>query len=253
MRRRSFVAGSLSSLVLGALMGAIPRDAQAVGDESSERVAVLYFENQGNPELEPLKVGLAQMLITDLSGTPGVTVVERNQLQAILSELELGHSGKVSGDTAAKVGKLLGARWLILGSYFEMMGTLRIDARLVRVETGEIVASHGASGEAKAFMGLEKQLSGKLKGELTDSVAPAGTRSTPSASGQSTPAVVEQSAGEVIVPPDAKELQAAVAFSEGLIYLDQEDLPRAREAFESAVAQNPDLDEAKTALASLEL
>ena len=98
---------------------------------ADSRVAVLYFENQGNPELEPLKVGLAQMLISDLTGTPGVAMVERTQLQAILNELELGHSGKVDPETAARVGKLLGAEYMVLGTYFEMMGTLRL-ARAAR-------------------------------------------------------------------------------------------------------------------------
>lgn len=252
MNRRSF----LFSAMAASLVATLP--SSAAWAEEPERVAVLYFENQGNPELEPLKVGLAQMLITDLTGSPGIQVVERAKLQAILDELELGHSGKVEGDTAAKVGKLLGAKWLILGSYFELMGTLRIDARLVRVETGEIVSSRGVNDAAGAFMKMEKQLAEELKGALGESVAPeAGdpgpkTRSA-AAEGSASPAVVSQSTGEVIVAPDAQELAAAVSFSEGLIYLDKKDVPRAREAFESAVAANPNLDAAKTELASLEI
>ncbi|MFT5587547.1 MAG: curli biogenesis system outer membrane secretion channel CsgG [Cognaticolwellia sp.] len=246
MNRRSF----LFSAVAASLMAAIPGG--SAWAKEPERVAVLYFENQGNPELEPLKVGLAQMLITDLTGSKGIQVVERAKLQAILDELELGHSGKVDGDTAAQVGKLLGAKWLILGSYFELMGTLRIDARLVRVETGEIVASQGVNDVANAFMGMEKKLAEGLKEALAQKVAPPHTRSE-TGDGAATAAVITQSTAQVIVAPDAKELAAAVSFSEGLIYLDKKDVPRAREAFESAVAANPNLDAAKTELASLEI
>jgi TolB-like protein len=247
MNRRSFLFSALAA----SLVAAIPTGSAWANEP--EHVAVLYFENQGNPELEPLKVGLAQMLITDLTGEPGIVVVERAKLQAILDELELGHSGKVEGETASKVGKLLGAKWLILGSYFELMGTLRIDARLVRVETGEIVASRGVNDKANAFMGMEKQLAGELKAALAQKVVPQVHTRSAAGDGAATPAVITQSTGEVIVAPDAQELAAAVSFSEGLIYLDKKDVPRAREAFESAVAANPNLDAAKTELASLEI
>ena len=109
----------------------------AVAAAGQPAVAVLYFRNQGNPELEVFKLGLAEMLASDLDGTPGVRVIERVELQETLNELELGHSGKVDPATAAQIGKLTGARWLLMGSYFEFQGTLRIDARLVEVETGD--------------------------------------------------------------------------------------------------------------------
>ncbi|HJN78204.1 MAG TPA: CHASE2 domain-containing protein [Myxococcota bacterium] len=46
---------------------------------------------------------------------------------------------------------------------------------------------------------------------------------------------------------------SALAFSEGLIFLDDKDAPRAREAFEKAVAADPNLQPAKDALAALEI
>ena len=214
---------------------------------ADDTVAVLYFENQGNPELEPLKVGLAQMLITDLTGTKGVTVVERAQLQAILDELELGHSGAVDPDTAAKVGELLGAEWMLMGSYFEMMGTLRIDARLVKVETGEIVHAAGRNGVATGFIGMEQELAAEFRGELGKHT----TRSDPG-EGSATEAVVTVTP-PALAEPDPEALQAAIAFSEGLIFLDGKDAPRAREAFQKAVDADPNLKPAQDALAALDL
>ena len=214
----------------------------------ADTVAVLYFENQGNPELEPLKVGLAQMLITDLQGAENVTVVERAQLQAILDELELGHSGKVDPETAAQVGKLLGAEWMLMGSYFEMMGTLRIDARLVKVETGEIVHAAGRDGASTGFMNMERELAAEFRTEL----ARAARKTRDEGSGSEVPLEVVKT--EVaLAEPDPDALDAALAFSEGLIFLDGEDAPRAREAFEKAVAADPNLQPAKDALAALDL
>jgi TolB-like protein len=246
-------------------------------------LAILYFDNQGNPELEPLKVGLAQMLITDLRGTAGVTVVERAHLQDLLDELELGHSGVTDPDTAAKLGKLLGAEWMLLGSYFELLGTLRIDARLVKVETGEILHAHGVNDTSRAFMDMEKSIAGSFRSHLEqqasadpvidgptgfadagsggeggagDALADGGQDDTPrTRGGDGASAAVEPppAADPAVAHPDAQVLGAAVTFSEGLIHLDRSDVPRARESFQQALAANPQLDAAREALATLDI
>ncbi len=200
-------------------------------------VAVMYFQDQGNPALAPLKVGLAQMLTSDLVGAGAAKLVERQQLQAIMDEQKLGHSAVVDKDTAAKLGKLLGAEYLVLGSYFEFAGTLRVDARLVRVETGEIVASHGANGTVTGFLEIEKSVATQLRASLAVAVP-----------GEAPPAALAP-------PPEptGKALDAAMALSEGLIALDSHELPRARASFEAAIAADPRLDEARAQLASLEL
>ncbi|MCA9553768.1 MAG: hypothetical protein KC933_27250, partial [Myxococcales bacterium] len=116
-------------------------------------VAVMYFDYQGkDEEMALLRKGLAQMLISDLPAGDAYTLVERDRLQDVLDELELSKSVKVDPATAQKVGKLLGARYLVLGGYFDLMGTLRVDARVVRVETGEVVRSVGAHGKPDDFL-----------------------------------------------------------------------------------------------------
>src|SRR5215467_13039256 len=105
-------------------------------------VAVLYFDYSGkSADMSVLRKGLAQMLISDLSTLDGVKLVERDRLEEILAELKLGQSGKIDPASAAKVGKLLGARYMVLGGYFDLMETLRADARVVEVETGKVVQS----------------------------------------------------------------------------------------------------------------
>lgn len=200
-------------------------------------VAVLYFQNQGNPELEPLKVGLSQMMTTDLVGAGGAKIVERVQLQAVLDELKLGHSAVVDKDTSAKVGKLLGAEYLVLGSYFSLGGTLRVDARLVRVETGEIVHAFGQNGAVGDLFDLERRVAASFRDRL----------------GQLVPGAVAALPERIAAAVGAKPLDAVMALSEGLIALDNHELPRARESFESALLADPRLDEAQAQLASLKL
>lgn len=253
---------ALWSSLLAALLLLVPLQARAGA------VAVLYFENQGQPNLEALKVGLAQMLVTDIKSSGDVDVVERERLQEVLDELELGHKGVVNEATAAKVGKLLGAQYLVMGSYFEMMGTLRIDARVVDVETGRIVHAYGANDATAKFLTIEKDIAGSLSTNLADltHTSRSQTRTTPTdvRSEAAPPAATGTPSGSsgtasattpiaTTIAPDPKAIDAAVAYSEGLIHLDQKDLPRAREAFERAVAADPQLDAAKAELARMQL
>ena len=200
-------------------------------------VAVMYFQNQGNPELEPLKVGLSQMMTTDLVGAGGAKVVERVQLQAVLDELKLGHSSVVDRDTSAKVGKLLGAEYLVLGSYFSLAGTLRVDARLVRVETGEVVHAAGQNGAIGDLFDLQRKVAASFRERL----------------GVLIPGVVAALPERIAAVVGAKPLDAVMALSEGLIALDNHELPRARESFERALVADPRLAEAQAQLAALKL
>lgn len=242
-------------MLLAWLLGAMPARA-------ANTVAVLYFTHSDmNPELAGLKVGLAQMLITDLTGTAGLEVVERERLQAILDELELGHEGFADPARAAKVGKLLGARYMVLGGYFQLASTLRIDARVVEVETSRILDSHGVNGSVAEFMGMEAELAAFARRTLIAG-APPPAAPTPAVPPKPTPAprVREAPAPDggtakapAVVAPDAEALAAAVAFSDGLIFMDAGDAPKARESFEKAIAASPALDDARLALAKLTL
>jgi len=49
--------------------------------------------------------------------------------------------------TVSRIGKLVGAHNLLLGSYFKIGQTLRIDARIVETETGRILSSVAREGQ----------------------------------------------------------------------------------------------------------
>lgn len=128
------------------------------------RLAVLYFENHSGDagSLAALEKGLCAMMIADLATTGEYQVVERERLQAVLEELELSYGPAFDRDTAARVGKLLGAQQLVLGSYFELMQTFRLDARIVDVETGVTLAATGVEGAPDDFGRLLRELSASL-------------------------------------------------------------------------------------------
>jgi TolB-like protein len=132
-------------------------------DVNAKRLAIIYFDNSGGEaSMDKLKKGLADMLITDLSNVRMLDIVERDKLEAILKEQKLSNSKDFDPSTAAKVGKLLGAQVILTGGYFDMMGSMRIDARFIDVETGKILKSDGVDGATSSFFKIQKQLAWKI-------------------------------------------------------------------------------------------
>jgi len=132
-------------------------------DKNAKRLAILYFDNSGGEQsMEKLKKGLADMLITDLSNIRMLNIVERDKLESLLKEQKLSNTKEFDPSTAARLGKLLGAEIILTGGYFELMGSMRIDARFIDVETGKILKSDGVDGEASSFFRIQKQLAWKI-------------------------------------------------------------------------------------------
>lgn len=209
-----------------------PLVAQAAPD-ARPTVAVLYFDYSGkDADMGVLRKGLAQMLISDLSQLAGVRLVERDRLEEILRELELAQSGKIDPSTAAKVGKLLGARYMVLGGYFDLMGTLRADARVVEVESGKVLQSTGAQGAPQDFLSVEQKLSQGIATILTTKamiVAPAPTNGV-----QPPPR-----------PPAALKTKTALRYSRALDAKDRGDKATAKKELAEVVKEQPDFRLAK--------
>ena len=129
----------------------------------TKTVAISYFDNtSGSEHYTPLSKGLSDMLITDLSNIESVRIVEREKLESLLKEIELGSSKFMDPTTAQKLGKGLGADHMLTGSFLIMGETMRIDARIVDVGTGEIEMAEEITGEKNTFFDLEKKLVDKL-------------------------------------------------------------------------------------------
>jgi TolB-like protein len=212
-------------------------------------IGVLYFDYAGkNAELAPLSKGLAQMLISDLAAVDTVKIVERERLQAVLDEQKLGQSGKIDNRTAARIGKLLGARYLVLGTYFDAVGAFRADARLVDVETGQIVKSVGANGKAEDFISLEQTLADGLRkaAALLPPPPGGGERQAPEhRTGErhdSEHGIAKPPVRRPPKPPRALRASTAVTYGKALAAADVGDRKQASTLFKSVLAEQPDFE-----------
>ncbi len=135
-------------------------------DNGRRTLAVLYFDNNSiadKANLDPLNKGMADMLITEMSQIEAFKVVERQRLQDLLSEMSLGQSGVIDEATSQKVGKLLGAQNLLLGSFMNMFGgKMRVDVRIVEVETGVTLKAVEETGKVDDLFPMIKKLTDKV-------------------------------------------------------------------------------------------
>ncbi len=103
-----------------------------------KRVVVAQFQDgQG---FNQLTLGVQRGLLTALSNK-GMDVIERDQLERVLREQNLGYSGLVNLRSAKKIGKLLGAEAIVLGSVGDLGNEVTINARLVDLEAGNSLAA----------------------------------------------------------------------------------------------------------------
>lgn len=136
-------------------------------------VAVLAFDNRsGRADYEHLGTGLAAMMTTDLGAVPELRVVERERMADVTRELDAQRSERFDSTTAVRLGRLAGAQFLVTGTLTAVDPQLRLDTRVIAVETGVIVKVAQVSGRADAFLELQKRLAKQLLRDLDVALSP---------------------------------------------------------------------------------
>lgn len=200
----------------------------------AKRIAILYFDNgSDNAELSRLRKGLADMLISDLSKIKMLNVIERARLEEILKEQKLNNSKEFDASTASKVGKLLGVQYILTGAFFDLMGSMRMDARIIDVETGKIIKSEGIDGATNTFFDLEKKLVVKIAGGLNVDLA-------------------TDKINNAEVKETSLSYETSLLFSDGLDQMDKGENSKAIETFKKVLKKNPDFIPAQQALNKLQ-
>jgi tetratricopeptide (TPR) repeat protein len=117
---------------LGRVAPLAPKESAPVDISHSMRLAIGslgFADDERNRRVSDLA-------LAELSGAPGLILVERQDLEAIQHEQSLSLSGLVRAKDAVRVGKLLKADWFLLGTEARLGGTNSTVVRLVDVHTG---------------------------------------------------------------------------------------------------------------------
>lgn len=221
---------ALAALAVGGLQ------AQGRGPDTRPGIAVMPFDNggsygQGKEDFEALQKGIAGMLISELALNPSARVVEREEIQKLVEEQNLGASGRVDPQTAAKIGKLVGARYVVLGTFIDFYGDFRVDARLVNVETSEIVRVETNRAQRDRLYDIIKTVATQL---MKDANLPALVR----------PASDQRMNRQV-------PTEALTYYSRALLYQDRGQKEKAVEMYQRAISVFPEYAEASDGLRRL--
>ena len=183
------------------LLALLVPDAEA--QQMKKRVAVLSFADKTDAGYswggtKSAGDGMSDMLITELVKSDRYTVLERTEINAVLDEQNLGEQGIVTAQSAAAVGKMLGAEIVIFGSITEFgykerstggrtrrlglgvsstTAVVATDVRMVDATTGEILSAETVRKEEskrglsvntdKVAFGSQSEFDESLVGEAT--------------------------------------------------------------------------------------
>src|SRR6266550_3690176 len=163
---------ALAAPALDAQVAPAPAPAPAPATSARRRVAVLDFDYATvhssvtglyGSDVDVGK-GVATVLVSELVRNGTYTVMERAEVDRILSEQNFQQGARADASTAAKLGRLLGVDAIIIGSITqfqredkninlglrkETKATVAIDARIVQIGTGEILGVAQGKGESK--------------------------------------------------------------------------------------------------------
>ncbi len=221
--------------------------AEAQARENIAREAQLNVANFPNNTLSvaPLTVqsadtsysslgfGMAALLVSDLSRSPGLVLVERQRLDAVLRELKLAETRRLDTLTAPRIGKLIGARQLVVGNIdVRPNKEVIIDSYIANTGTGRVGSSLRGNATLSQFFDAEKALVFRLFDALKITLTPAQRRA--------------------IEPRPTRSLVAFLAFSRGARAEAFGDLPAAASYYAQALRLDPGLELAGRGLAALQ-
>jgi len=130
-------------------------------------LAVMDFDNHSrDPALDGFRLGFRDMLVTDLSQIASLKVLDRARLTELLREHDLTKTPFIDASSAVQLGRGLSAKALVSGSYVIAGEDIRIDIRMVSVETGEILLAKGLEGKKSDLFGLQRRLAQQVLNSL---------------------------------------------------------------------------------------
>ena len=194
-------------------------------------VAVLGFKNlSGQARSAWLSTALSEMLTTELAAGEQLRAIPGEKVARMKRDLTLGQGDSFAADTLARIRSHLGTDLVVLGSYLTVGGRIRFDVRLQDAAAGETIASIAETGtDAELF-----EIVSRIGARLRERIGVAGLSSADAARVRASRPATNESAR---------------LYADGLEQLRVFEAQAARTLLEQAVAADPGLSLAHSALA----
>jgi serine/threonine protein kinase/Flp pilus assembly protein TadD len=197
-------------------------------------VAVMTFLNiTGEPADEWIGSGIAETVTSDLKKVRGLSVIGRERTFEVLKDLQTGALNDFDESVAIDIGRRLSAAWILGGGYQRIGEMIRITARVIDVNTGEVVRTVKIDGKISEIFDLQDKIVYELSQGLN----------------------LELGTSEIdeIEADETQSVEAYESFSRGMINLrtgSRDSLDRAIYYFEKAAELDPNYAGAWAALAA---
>jgi len=240
-------------------------------------VAVLSFDNNSigkdARDYDGLGKGVEDLLIADMASNPKVRLVDRDRIQKVLDEQSLVKAGAIDPTTAVRVGKILGAQYVVYGGFMsDGRGNMVLTAHTTDLETSQIQNPQKVQQKTDDVLGLIAQMSAKLAanlkleskpgmghgtGMVNDSakVAQAGAAGAKHAKAAADVSAQQVETFAKPMAPAARKVRLDVAtmriYSNALDQLDRKNTAKAVELFKQVQAKAPNFTPASEYLQKL--
>jgi len=110
--------------------------------EELKNAAVLDFVNLDG-KVSMFGKHIAEEMSTGLAKWGDFKIVERKLIDKVIAEQKYALSDFVDLSKAASLGKLVGAKGIVIGTITELEKTFQVNARIIQTETGEVLSTSG--------------------------------------------------------------------------------------------------------------
>lgn len=130
----------------------------------AQRVAVMEFKPGVGVTQEDV-VGLSAMFVTYFRPNNHV-IIERSQIDQIIKEQGLQKS-EITENQIIQIGKILNVSKIVVGDINLIMSQYNIDARIIDVESGTIIATEGETFDGNSFRSTIKKIAESLSKQIS--------------------------------------------------------------------------------------
>ncbi len=122
-------------------------------------IAILPFDNLTNDAQKKwIGYGFSETLCSGLFEFSTLRIVERTRISSIIDEIKLGQSGLIQEESIQEAGKLLGADYMVCGSYQMSENNLRVNCRIIETKTGEILSATKITNQFNSIFDIQDSL-----------------------------------------------------------------------------------------------
>lgn len=114
---------------------------------------------------------ISDILYGLLSANPDLMLVDRAELDKVLTEQHLSAAGVANPAEAAKIGQLTGAKLIVTGSVFTAGKSLYITSKIIGTETTRVVAETARGAENDDIGNLSEKLAEQISQRIAKDVA----------------------------------------------------------------------------------